>query len=199
MTMTLTEKAALQIQRQLEKRGSGIALRIGVNHGSLSERILREFGDTPAGMAESALEFLARPGAQGSGLTGSRTSSRVASAAGETAARRTRMDQQTLFLTILGMAVVTYLPRLLPVWILSSRNLPQLAVDWLRFVPPAVLAALLLPSLVMSKSRLDLSPGNLFLIAAVPTFLVAWKTKSLFASVVVGMALVAAGRLITGT
>ena len=30
MTMTLTEKAALQIQRQLEKRGRGIALRIGV-------------------------------------------------------------------------------------------------------------------------------------------------------------------------
>jgi iron-sulfur cluster assembly protein len=30
MTMTLTEKAALQIQRQLEKRGKGIALRVGV-------------------------------------------------------------------------------------------------------------------------------------------------------------------------
>ena len=30
MTMTLTDKAALQIQRQLEKRGKGIALRIGV-------------------------------------------------------------------------------------------------------------------------------------------------------------------------
>ena len=30
MTMTLTEKAALQIQRQLEKRGKGIALRIGI-------------------------------------------------------------------------------------------------------------------------------------------------------------------------
>jgi len=30
MTMTLTEKAALQIQRQLQKRGTGIALRIGV-------------------------------------------------------------------------------------------------------------------------------------------------------------------------
>ena len=30
MSMTLTEKAALQIQRQLEKRGKGIALRIGI-------------------------------------------------------------------------------------------------------------------------------------------------------------------------
>lgn len=34
------------------------ALRIGVNHGSLSERILRTYGDTPRGMVESALEFL---------------------------------------------------------------------------------------------------------------------------------------------
>ncbi len=33
------------------------ALRIGVNHGSLSDRILNRFGDTPQGMVESALEF----------------------------------------------------------------------------------------------------------------------------------------------
>jgi (E)-4-hydroxy-3-methylbut-2-enyl-diphosphate synthase len=36
----------------------GRALRIGTNHGSLSDRILNRFGDTPAGMVESALEFL---------------------------------------------------------------------------------------------------------------------------------------------
>jgi (E)-4-hydroxy-3-methylbut-2-enyl-diphosphate synthase len=36
----------------------GIAIRIGVNHGSLSERIMDKYGDTPEGMAESALEFL---------------------------------------------------------------------------------------------------------------------------------------------
>lgn len=34
------------------------ALRIGVNHGSLSDRIMSRYGDTPAGMVESALEFL---------------------------------------------------------------------------------------------------------------------------------------------
>jgi (E)-4-hydroxy-3-methylbut-2-enyl-diphosphate synthase len=37
----------------------GRALRIGTNHGSLSDRILNRFGDTPLGMVESALEFLA--------------------------------------------------------------------------------------------------------------------------------------------
>jgi len=35
----------------------GTAVRIGVNHGSLSERIMERYGDTPEGMVESALEF----------------------------------------------------------------------------------------------------------------------------------------------
>src|SRR4051794_39376400 len=35
----------------------GIAMRIGTNHGSLSDRILNRYGDTPLGMVESALEF----------------------------------------------------------------------------------------------------------------------------------------------
>ena len=36
----------------------GRALRIGTNHGSLSDRIMNRYGDTPAGMVESALEYL---------------------------------------------------------------------------------------------------------------------------------------------
>src|SRR6266853_1872656 len=35
----------------------GIAMRLGTNHGSLSDRILNRYGDTPLGMVESALEF----------------------------------------------------------------------------------------------------------------------------------------------
>ncbi len=38
-------------------RQRGIAMRIGTNHGSLSDRIMNRFGDTPAGMVESAVEF----------------------------------------------------------------------------------------------------------------------------------------------
>ncbi|MDE7091821.1 MAG: (E)-4-hydroxy-3-methylbut-2-enyl-diphosphate synthase, partial [Muribaculaceae bacterium] len=37
---------------------NGTAVRIGVNHGSLSDRIMSRYGNTPAGMAESAMEFL---------------------------------------------------------------------------------------------------------------------------------------------
>jgi (E)-4-hydroxy-3-methylbut-2-enyl-diphosphate synthase len=36
----------------------GRSMRIGTNHGSLSDRIMNRFGDTPRGMAESALEFI---------------------------------------------------------------------------------------------------------------------------------------------
>lgn len=39
-------------------RKNGTALRIGANHGSLSDRIMARFGDTPLGMVESCMEFL---------------------------------------------------------------------------------------------------------------------------------------------
>ncbi|MDR3328516.1 MAG: (E)-4-hydroxy-3-methylbut-2-enyl-diphosphate synthase [Prevotellaceae bacterium] len=39
-------------------RAHGAALRIGVNHGSLSARMMARYGDTPLGMVESAMEFL---------------------------------------------------------------------------------------------------------------------------------------------
>ncbi|MBV9279923.1 MAG: (E)-4-hydroxy-3-methylbut-2-enyl-diphosphate synthase [Chloroflexi bacterium] len=42
----------------LKCRERGIAMRIGTNHGSLSDRIMNRFGDTPEGMVESALEFV---------------------------------------------------------------------------------------------------------------------------------------------
>lgn len=42
------------VKRCLE---NGVAMRIGTNHGSLSDRIMNRYGDTPMGMVESALEF----------------------------------------------------------------------------------------------------------------------------------------------
>ncbi|MCF0219238.1 MAG: (E)-4-hydroxy-3-methylbut-2-enyl-diphosphate synthase [Muribaculaceae bacterium] len=39
-------------------RERGVAVRLGVNHGSLSDRIMSRLGDTPEGMVESAMEFL---------------------------------------------------------------------------------------------------------------------------------------------
>jgi len=42
----------------LKLKERGVALRIGTNHGSLSDRITNRYGDTPRGMVESALEFV---------------------------------------------------------------------------------------------------------------------------------------------
>ena len=42
----------------LKAKYYGVAMRIGTNHGSLSDRIMNRFGDTPQGMVESALEFV---------------------------------------------------------------------------------------------------------------------------------------------
>src|SRR5438477_2008794 len=42
----------------LKCKERGVAMRIGSNHGSLSDRIMKRYGDTPAGMVESALEFV---------------------------------------------------------------------------------------------------------------------------------------------
>lgn len=39
-------------------KSNGTALRIGANHGSLSDRVMSRYGDTPSGMAESVMEFL---------------------------------------------------------------------------------------------------------------------------------------------
>jgi (E)-4-hydroxy-3-methylbut-2-enyl-diphosphate synthase len=59
------EQYAAELQRIRERftplvdlcKERGIAMRIGTNHGSLSDRIMNRYGDTPLGMVESALEF----------------------------------------------------------------------------------------------------------------------------------------------
>ena len=108
------------------------------------------------------------------------------------------MNQQTIFLTILGMALVTALPRILPVWLLADRELPAVIERWLKFVPVTVLSALLLPTLLMPEGAIDLGFSNLYLWAAIPTLLIGLKTRSLFGAVISGMLIVAVVRLIWG-
>ena len=94
------------------------------------------------------------------------------------------------------MAAVTYIPRLLPAWFLRDKQLPPFLVAWLRYVPVAVLAALLLPSLLIEGDKINFSVNNLYLWAAIPAALVAWKKKSLFGTVIIGMLVVALARLL---
>ncbi|MBE0688349.1 MAG: AzlD domain-containing protein [Anaerolineaceae bacterium] len=106
------------------------------------------------------------------------------------------MAETTILITLAGMAVVTYLPRLIPAWVLRDKQLPVFLVAWLRYVPVAVLAALLLPSILIEGGRINFSVSNLYLWAAIPAGVVAWKKKSLFGTVVVGMFVVAIARWI---
>ena len=99
---------------------------------------------------------------------------------------------------ITGMMLVTFLPRVVPILLLSGRKMPRTAERWLSLIAPAILSALLWPELLLDRSGQtpSLSFCNLYLFAAVPTFLVAWKTKSLFGAVVTGIATVALVRLL---
>ena len=94
-----------------------------------------------------------------------------------------------------GMALVTYLPRMLPLAVLSRFQLPPLLLRWLGFVPVAVLSALLAKELLVQNGALAFSITNPFLLAAVPTFVVAVWSRSLMGTVLTGIVAVALLRL----
>lgn len=90
-------------------------------------------------------------------------------------------------LLIAGMALVTYIPRWLPLFSLTRFKLPDVMVEWLDLIPAAILSALLLPALLTmgEPKHLDLLQPKL--LAAIPTFLFAIKVRSLGGTVVFGM------------
>ena len=90
---------------------------------------------------------------------------------------------------ILGMGLVTYVPRWFPLVLLSRRNLPRWAVDWLDLIPAAILSALLAPELFTQGMPRHMSLWQPELWVALPTFIFAIKTKSLGGTVVIGMSL----------
>lgn len=108
------------------------------------------------------------------------------------------MEEKLILLTIIGMALVTYLPRLIPLLALSGKELPPSVIAWLRHVPPAVLAAMLLPIILMPDGTLVLGFKNLFFWAALPTFVAAILSKSLFIPVIIGLLVVILGRWLGG-
>jgi len=99
------------------------------------------------------------------------------------------MIPDTYLYILLGMGIVTYVPRWLPLVLLSNRQLPEWFEQWLDLIPAAILSALILPILITAGEprHLDLLRPELFV--AVPTLLFAVKTRSLAGTVVVGMLL----------
>lgn len=96
------------------------------------------------------------------------------------------MDEIYL-LMILGMLVVTYLPRVIPLLVLTRMEIPEVIIRWLRFIPVSILAALLTPGILIVEGKLMFNYHNIFLLAALPTFIAAVYKKNIFLTVVTGM------------
>ncbi|MCW5847904.1 MAG: AzlD domain-containing protein [Anaerolineae bacterium] len=85
------------------------------------------------------------------------------------------------------MGVITYAIRL-SLFLLPERvMLPPWLLRALRYVPAAVLSAIILPELLLPSGTLDFSLGNERLLAGVVAAVVAWRTRNVFVIVVVGM------------
>jgi branched-subunit amino acid transport protein len=83
-----------------------------------------------------------------------------------------------------GMALVTYFTRYAMIAALG-REMPATLHRWLRYVPPAVLAALVAPAALAPRGRLEFGlPAWAVLAGAV----VAWRTRSVLWTIVGGMA-----------
>jgi branched-subunit amino acid transport protein len=92
-----------------------------------------------------------------------------------------------LWVTLMLMGVVTFALRLSLIAARGRWDMPPLVQRMLRFVPPAVLSAIILPELVRPAGRLDLSLGNARLLAGMLAALIAWRTKNVVLTIAAGM------------
>jgi branched-subunit amino acid transport protein len=93
-----------------------------------------------------------------------------------------------LWLVVLAAAAGTYALRVSFVTLFGRvDDVPSRVKRALAFVPPAVLAALVLPELVLYGDGLSVSLSNDRLVAGLVAAGVAWKTEDMLATVVVGM------------
>lgn len=91
-------------------------------------------------------------------------------------------------LMIAGMALVTFGVRYPVLALVGKIQLPPTILRALKYVPPAVLAAIILPEVLFHGDQsIDISLTNSYLIAAVVAVLVAWRTKNLLLTIVLGM------------
>ncbi len=93
----------------------------------------------------------------------------------------------TVWLTIITVGILTYMTRLSSIVILGRRQIPARLSRALRFVPPAVLSALIFPELLLSSSDQTISIFNERLIAGLLAAIIAWRTKNVLLTIIVGM------------
>jgi branched-subunit amino acid transport protein len=91
-------------------------------------------------------------------------------------------------LLVAGMALVTFGVRY-PVMVLVGKiPLPQPVLRALKFVPTAVLTAIIAPAVIFPHSaQPEFTPTNEYLVAAVVAVLVAWRSRNVLLTILVGM------------
>jgi branched-subunit amino acid transport protein len=93
----------------------------------------------------------------------------------------------SLWLLLLFSGLLTFGTRLSFILLLDRIKVPAWFRRGLRFVPPAVLSAIILPDLFSQNSVLNLSLLNPQLYAGALAVLVAWRTKNVLLTILVGM------------
>jgi branched-subunit amino acid transport protein len=102
------------------------------------------------------------------------------------------------WLIILGMMVVTVLPRYGVLALLGRVELPKPVFRALKFVPPAVLSAIIFPALLLKGDQLYIALDNSYLVAGIFSGVVAWRTRNLLLTIVLGMAAMLIYRALIG-
>ena len=85
------------------------------------------------------------------------------------------------------MGLITYGLRLSMIILFGRAAMPEVLRRALRFVPPAVLAAIVLPELLIPGGTFALLPPNARLVAGVVAAAVAWWTRNVFLTIGTGM------------
>lgn len=97
------------------------------------------------------------------------------------------MSETSIWIMIIGVSIVSILPRILPVALFSRFEFPAPLKRWLSFVAPAVLSSLTALSVLAPDGYINISIQNMYIWAFIPTILTAIKTRSLFYSLLVGI------------
>ena len=97
------------------------------------------------------------------------------------------MSNPTLMVTLWTIALGTFLLRFSFIHLYGQLTLPGWMHRSMRFVPAAVLSALIFPALMIQDGHLSLALGNHRLFAGLLAMLVAWRTKNLLATIAAGL------------
>jgi branched-subunit amino acid transport protein len=98
------------------------------------------------------------------------------------------MSTSTLWLTVVGAGVVTFVLRLSFIALLGRVEVPAFLEKALRFVPAAVLTAVVIPLLLYQNGVPEISLGNERLLAGLVAAVICWRTRNVPLTLVGGMA-----------